>query len=152
MLKIGTLANTQKKTVKQLKHTTMKATHHFLKHVLTQLSLQLQESIKVSQSVNHAKVLTIYEYEFWCDLGEKFGNVLPQQKLKWKWHQNAGQASLHMCKPCHPVNVLYLDHCNQGRLNMLQKGEQNLVLGYVAYWNIICTYPSMLVEYELQLF
>ena len=64
MLKIDTLANTQKKMVKQSKHITMKTTHHFLKHVLTQLSLQLQEIIEVSQSVNHVKVLTIYEYEF----------------------------------------------------------------------------------------
>ena len=48
----------------------MKATHCFLKGVFKQFSLQLQESIEVSQSVHHVKVLNNYEYEFQCYLGK----------------------------------------------------------------------------------
>ena len=55
--------------VKQLKDITMKATYCFLKGVFKQFSLQLQESIEVSQSVHHVKVLNNYEHKFWCNLG-----------------------------------------------------------------------------------
>ena len=47
----------------------MKTTYSFLKGVFKQFSLQLLESIEVSQSVHHIKVLNNYEHEFRCNLG-----------------------------------------------------------------------------------